>query len=197
MTRNFLKIVSGILIGIAITLFLTGKFKSTSSPEETITNHQEIVEKIEAIGKLELVRLNLRDVMEHQLVRQWLPNATAVLIIHGEATGCIDLEKLKSEDIFISKDSISLRLPAPEICYIKVDHEKSKVYETSNTFLSASKLIDSAYAEAEKQLRKTALNTGILEQTKTNGITFFQPFLSSLGFNHTYIYFDDIGGKRE
>jgi hypothetical protein len=189
--KSILKIIIGTTIGIVICLlvfFISGKSKKS---EHTVSTHREVVEKVEAVGKLELVRMNIRDVLEHKIVREWLPNAQALLIINGEAAGCIDLQKVKSGDVVISKDTLKIKLPYPEICYCKIDHEKSKVFETKNEFLSGAKLVDGAYAEAEKQLRQTVLKAGILEQTKTNAIVLLKPFFETLGFKYTIIYFDE------
>lgn len=191
MKSSAVKIIIGILAGFIICWLIVSVLNKKDNGENTITTHREVLEKVEAIGKLELVRMNIRDVMEHKIVREWLPNAEAVLIINGEAVGCIDLQKIKSEDINISKDTLMIKLPDPEICYCKIDHTKSKVYETKNDFFSGSKLVDGAYAAAEKQLRQTVLNAGILDQTKTNAVVLLKPFFETLGFKHTLIYFDE------
>ncbi len=154
-----------------------------------VSTHQEVVEKIEAIGRLELVRMNVRDVMEHKLVRQWLPNASALLIINGEAAGCIDFQKMKPEDIVIEKDAIKIKLPQPELCYCKINHEKSRVYETKYDYFVTADLVDNAYQEAEKQLRKTVLESGILDQTKQNATLFLKPFFETLGYKSVEISF--------
>ena len=190
--KIIIKYGSVFLIGIIFCWFILSKSNQKGENLETISSHQEIVEKIEAIGKLELVRMNIKDVLEHQIVKQWLPNPKAILIIQGEAVGCIDLQQIKPEDIYISHDTLNIKLPAPEICYCKIDHSKSKVFDTQNNFFSGTELIDNAYKEAERQLRSTVIKAGILEQTKTNAAFFFRPFFESLGFKHTFIYFEEI-----
>ncbi|MDR2475349.1 MAG: DUF4230 domain-containing protein, partial [Bacteroidales bacterium] len=143
-------------IGLFLLVFLVGLFVSwyfftKKSAIDTIAHHNEIVEKIESIGRLELVRMSVQDVLEYEMVRQWLPNAKAVLIVYGEAVGCIDLQKIQAADIFVSGDSISIKLPDPELAYCKIDHQKSRVYDTRNNFMSSIQLIDEAYRAAEKQ----------------------------------------------
>ena len=188
--KNGIKISLGIIIGAIICWFITStvnKFRFNDTI--AISTHQQVIERVNLIGKLELVKMNVRDVMEHKLVRQWLPNASALLIINGEAVGCIDFQKIKPEDIFVKGDTIQIKLPAPELCYCKVSHKDSKVYETRNNFFTEIDLVDSAYKEAEKQLEKTALKSGIPEQTKQNAVTILKPFLESLGFKHIEISF--------
>ena len=185
--KTLLKFLSGIAVGVIICgcIFLILQNKDA----QTIISHQSTMEKVEAMGKLELVRMNIRDVMEHKLIRQWLPNASAVLIISGEAVGCIDLQKIRPENIVIKKDTLKITLPAPELCYCKIDHKKSKVYETKYDYFTGINLVDEAYKEAEHQLWKAALESRILDRTKENAIIILQPFFEGLGFKQVEIYF--------
>jgi len=190
MKKTILNILIGVLVTFAIVRIFFLFFNSAEREQQTISRHSEIVEKIESIGRLELVRMHVQDIVEHELVRQWLPNAKAILIIKGEAVGCIDLTKIKKENLNIAKDTIKLLLPAPELCYCKIDHSNSKVFNTQNNFFSGAELIDGAYKEAEKYLEKTVLNSGILQKTKDNAFDFFVPFFESLGFKEVYIMFE-------
>ena len=184
LSRFFLGLAAGILICGFIFLNLKNKGKVQMS-----TTHQSTLEKVEALGKLELVRMNIRDVMEHKLIRQWLPNASALLIISGEAVGCIDMQKIQPENIVIKNNTLKIRLPAPELCYCKIDHRKSKVYETKFDYFTGINLVDNAYKEAEGQLLKAAVASGILNKTKENAITLLQPFFKGLGFKEVEISF--------
>ena len=156
---------------------------------QTISSHRATLERIETLGKLELVRMNIRDVMEHKFTRQWLPNASALLIISGEAVGCIDLQKVKPENIVINKDALKIQLPAPELCYCKINHENSKVYETRFDYFTGINLVDNAYKEAEKYLREASIESGILDRTKESAIVVLKPFFEGLGFKQVEIYF--------
>ena len=185
--KSLLKIFSGIVIGIIVcgVIFLMLKDKGV----QTVSSHRATMERIEALGKLELVRMNVRDVMEHKLTRQWLPDASALLIISGEAVGCIDLQKVKPENIVINKDALKIQLPAPELCYCKISHENSKVYETRFDYFTGINLVDNAYKEAEKYLREAALESGILDRTKESAIVVLKPFFEGLGFKQVEISF--------
>ena len=185
--KTWLKFLLGIALGIIVCGFVF--FKLNDKGTRTLTSHQTTLERIEALGKLELVRMNIRDVMEHKLIRQWLPNASAVLIISGEAVGCIDLRKVEPKDIVVKKDLLQIKLPAPELCYYKIDHKNSKVYETKYDIFTGINLVDEAYKAAEKQLWQSALESGILSQTQENAITLLKSFFEGLGFKQVEIYF--------
>ena len=185
--KTLLKYSLGFVAGIIVCLLIY--FKLNDKGTQIVTSHQATLEKIEKLGKLELVRMNIKDVMEHKLIRQWLPNASALLIISGEAVGCIDLQKVKPEDIIIKNDTLKIKLPEPELCFCKIDHKNSKVYETKYNYFTGINLVDSAYKEAENQLWETALESGILEQTKENATSILKPFFEGLGFKHVEFSF--------
>jgi len=148
---------------------------------DTETNRHVVLEKIVALGKLELVRYQFRDVVEHEIVRPLMPNSSALLIVRGEAIGCLDLTKIGPADIAsFGTDTLIVRLPEPELCGFKIDHANSKVYDTNYSFLGEAALVDEAYRKAEIQVRESALQSGILEQTRTNAEKILKPVLESV-----------------
>lgn len=139
-----------------------------------------VLKEITALGKLELVRYTFKDIVEHEQLNTFLPNANAVLIVEGEATGCIDLSKISLNDITTSADSITIRLPKPELCSWKINHDRSRVYDTRFSFLDDSQLVSDAYRQAERQIRQSALNGGILQQTRQNADRMLKPLLAKI-----------------
>lgn len=166
-----------IALFIAWQIFGGGLFKNET---KIITNHDIVLEQVETLGKMELVKFKFKDVLEHKVEYSWWPDSKAVLIISGEAVGCIDLSKVKKENITDGKDTLYLRLPAPEICYSKINHKDSRVYNTQSYSFDQTKLVEQAYKEAEKQIQKTALQSNILEQTRTNADKILKPMFEQL-----------------
>lgn len=155
---------------------------SGNSPETIQVTHNTVLTKIEGLGRMELVRYNFKDVVEYNKeISRWLPNAKSVLIVAGEAVGCIDMSQVTRQDIRFNNDStITIRLPEPEICYFKVDHSKSKVFALENTYFQDATLVDDAYKFAEKNVRQSALAAGILEQTAQNADKILKPMLEGM-----------------
>jgi len=148
---------------------------------DTETNHHVVLEKMVALGKLELVRYQFRDIVEHEIVKPLLPNSRALLIVRGEAVGCLDLTKIGPTDIAsLGADTLVVHLPEPELCDFKIDHSRSKVYNTEYALLDESALVDEAYRKAEIQVRESALQGGILEQTRANAAKVLTPLLESV-----------------
>lgn len=148
-----------------------------SGKDKTETTHTLVLQEMTAMGKLELVKYNFKDVVEQEVVKTWLPNAKAVLIVQGEAIGCIDLTKIQIADITSEQEILVVNMPEPELCVFKIDHERSKVYNTEYAFTEEGQLVNEAYAQAEKQIQKSALDMGILDQTKENATKILTPML--------------------
>ena len=161
----------------------------TKPKTNTVSNHQVLLERIESMGKLELVKYRMSDVVEHKVISQFLPDASVLLIIKADAVGCIDLSKLKPEDVEVVGDSAHITLPNPEICYVKIDHNDSKVYDTKMAFFREANLVDDAFKAAEQEITKQVKKSDILEQTKKNAMDIFNPLMEGLGYNKFSIEF--------
>ena len=169
------------IVLIAVVLFVWEGLKSFKffKSGELVTTHNMVLKEISDLGKLELVKYSYRDVVEQRISRDFLPDPKAILIIQGEAVGCIDLKKVKDSDIVIVGDTMVVHLPNPEICYHKIDHSKSKVYQTEYAFMNEGLLLDEAYKRAEQQVLQSALESDILEKTRENANLVLKPLLEN------------------
>ena len=148
------------------------------SQKNKLENTQTVVlQEITSLGKLELVRYNFKDIVEQQITKMWLPDAKAVLIVQGEAVGCVDLTQMDIADIEAGQDTLVVHLPEPELCFFKIDHDRSKVYNTEYAFMEEAQLVQEAYKQAERQIRQSALDMGILDQTRENARKMLTPIL--------------------
>jgi len=169
--------------------------KQETEVPDTVTDHTVILQEIVTMGKLELVKYNFKDVVEHEVVKQWLPNPRAVLIVSGEAIGCIDLTKMQLTDILANQtDTLVVYLPEPELCVNKINHEQSKVYNVEYAMLEEGRLVSEAYAKAEKQIGTSALQMGILDQTKENAEKILKPLLEKVSGKKVLLRYH-MGGK--
>ncbi|MBP6386401.1 MAG: DUF4230 domain-containing protein [Pseudarcicella sp.] len=196
----FRKLVSLVpfLIAIALGIFVWEKIKQFKSPfaETSEVNHNIILQKVTAMGKLELVKYRFKDLVESKISKQFLPDAKVLLIVEGEAVGCVDFTKINSTKLIDEAQILKIELPNPEICYYKIDHSKSKVYDTQFALLDETKLIENAYKEAENNIQKTAIENGILEQTKVNATKILQPILEKMANKKVVIHFALKDTKR-
>jgi hypothetical protein len=153
----------------------------SSEPKVTVT-HNTVLTQVESLGRLELVRYRFKDVVEYKRrTYRYLPESKAALIVAGEAIGCIDLRKLRPEDVILEGDSVvRVFLPKPELCTFQINHSQSRVYSTTNGYLQDADLVDEGYRYAEAQVRRAALQSGILPQTQRNAEQILLPMLRTL-----------------
>jgi hypothetical protein len=181
MFRKYFKVFF-ILFLIIISIFLWEKLKDFNlfGVKEIRTTHNMVLKEMSLLGKLELANFTFRDVVEQELVREYLPNPKAILIVQGEAIGCIDLTKVSANDIATKDDTLIIHLPDPELCSYKIDHSKSKIYDTEYAFMNEQSLMNEAYSRAEDKIKQSALDMGILEQTKKNAVLVLKPLLENI-----------------
>lgn len=201
MTHLFLKVILKILPWLVLILLFyfllanyTGwPFGETEEPKTEISN-TTILTKIEALGKLELVKYNFQEITEltekNSKFLGIFPSgdSKAVLISQGEAVGCIDLTQISARDILVKGDSFIIKLPAPELCYYKLNMEKTRIYsiEKGVYYKDEREMIQKAYRVAERQIKEAALESGILEKTEENAEIILQPFLEEVTKKKVY-----------
>ncbi|HLF35652.1 MAG TPA: DUF4230 domain-containing protein [Cyclobacteriaceae bacterium] len=172
------------------------------TPGVEIVNTTTILEKVEKLGRLELVRYNYNEIYDYQALSSgkitasaslryydFSPDMKVALIARGEAVGCIDFLKLTELDIREESDTVYIHLPEPEICYYKLDLDKTRIYDFerkswwSRIFsddTETKSVIEKAYQAAEKQILTSAIQGGILEQTNTNAELILRPMLEEI-----------------
>lgn len=197
LTSIFLFFLGAVLGIIGWGFYTTGTF-AFMPPDKPVTSHTTVLKKIEALGNLELIRYKYKDMVEHEVIKAYLPDPKVVLMVAGEVVGCINLKKVKAADVIEKKDTVYIRLPRPEICYSKINHSESKVFDTRNTTLfgDRSKLIDQAYRIAENHLPQAAKQANIIERTKASGESLLRPLFENLS-KKKVVFTYAVGGKKK
>lgn len=168
-------------IGLALLIFWV--YRSFSYSENETVKHEAVVERIQLMGKVQLVQFNIRDVVEYKVERSlFLPDSKVLMIVAGEIGACIDLQKLKDADVDRGETVTSITLPSPEICYIKVNHERSTIYDKKSwMFLDDdAELMDKAYKEAEKFLNRPDVQAPALEEARKNAPAILGPIFEKI-----------------
>lgn len=204
---NLAKLVLKILpwlmvVGLLSWMLIQEKFSAAWVEGAKEVRQTTMLTKVEQMGKLELVKYNFQEVSEVKKMADYVdlkffkykpvPDSKGVLISQGSAAGCIDLTKITLEDIAEENDTIYVSLPAPELCYFKIDLEKSRIYDLQVSYMSRDdqkEFIQELYKVAEAQIRDTALETGILEQTRDNAHSILRPILENISGKKVMISF--------
>ncbi|MXV17738.1 DUF4230 domain-containing protein [Hufsiella ginkgonis] len=173
-------ITSVMILGFLIFLFFYIKHQFTTSRTEI--TETGMVEKITSMGKLELVKYTMKDVVEQKEVYRILPDRKVLLLAVGEVTACIDLTKVKRADIVQDGDSVTVYLPQPEICSASLDHDKSRVYDISGAWFQqdAKNMVESVYKIAERKILENARQMNVTGMARQNAQLIFKPLLESI-----------------
>ena len=182
-TNTIIKTLIGwvMVLGVLALGYFYFKDKLFASRKEM--KEDVMVQKITSMGKLELVKYAMKDVIEQKEVRTILPDKRILFVAVGEVTGCIDLTKVQKKDIVAAgEDSVTVFLPQPQICYVKLDHQKSQVYDVSGTWFptDTKDMVEGIYKIAEQRLLKNASEMQLLQKTKQNASLIFKPLLQNI-----------------
>lgn len=190
---NFRFLFSLTIVVIAAVIVFYGIFKIKN---EFFSNKQTISEdivltKITIMGKLELVKFSMKDVIDKTESKDFWPDERILFVAVGEVTACIDLTKVKKDDVRITGDSLTLFLPQPEICYTKLDHQKSKIYDVSGMWFSdtVKDRVEDIYKIAENKIFTSAMQMNILGKAKQNAELIFKPLVVNLSDKKVGIIF--------
>lgn len=198
--RELLRILPWLLFLIILFLWWNNYDKNENS--QTIVNSSVMLKEIEVLGKMELVRYNFKEITElTELSQEYFrlfklgPDQKIALITSGQAVGCIDFTKMKEEDIEIIRDTVYIRLPEPEICYYKLDMENTRIYSLqTNPLKDDGPFIQKAYKLAEREIRKAAMSSGILDQTNVNAELILTPLFEEIS-GKTVVFSKELKGN--
>lgn len=104
----------------------------------------------------------------------------------------VDFAAIDSQSVHIEGNTIELTLPRAKLLYINMKPEDVRtVYEDISLFRTrfTQKEKDQLAAQAQKQIRESIPEMGILTTAETNAQVFLSQFLKNLGFETIRIHF--------
>lgn len=193
-----------LLVGALFYIIITHtSIVSVEEGDTTITN-DIILQQTEQLGKLELVKYRYKEITEvikeaetidmRLFSYKMRPDARGLLISTGEATACLDLKKVKPTDISLKEDTVYMKLPYPELCYFKLDLDKSRLYDLKPGYLTGNnkenaEFIEGMYRQAEEQIKNAALNSTIFEEAIENAQLLLVPLFEGVSGKPVVITF--------
>lgn len=177
---SVLLVISLVIIGFLIFLFFYVKHQFTARHE--VITEDVMVQKITSMGKLELVKYSMKDVLEKKETRMILPDEKVLFLAVGDVAACIDLTKVNKNDIAEKGDTVTVTLPQPEICYARLDHQQSKVYDITGALFpgNAKNMVEDIYKLAEQRLLQNARQMNITGKARENATLIFRPLLENI-----------------
>ncbi len=154
---------------------------------------RSVLLQVRALARLETAQYTIEKVITAETgqgVLGPLFGDKLIFVAHGEVIAGMDLSRMGESDVQVSPSGqVTLILPAAEIFISALDNDKSYVYDrTTGLFTKGDVNLETmARQVAEDEVRKVAIEDGILTQAQTNGITFIERFLRSLKFEDVII----------
>lgn len=188
--------VVGFTLGVVIALLTVAVvvlWYRGGGPGRIDTSRPTVVRHIQQLQRLETVVFGMDKIVSGGWESQYLPTFLAgeqlLLIVYGEVTAGVDLARLTESDVSLSGQAVEIRLPEPEIFATRVDNDRTRVYSRRTGLFSRvdPNLESEVRREAEKQIRQSALDGGVLRVAAANAQTTMTTFLHGLGFEGVHV----------
>ena len=146
------------------------------------------INEIRALARLETIQYSVEKVITAEVGQDIFGFAFGdklLFVAHGIVIAGIDMDKIQPGDMHLDNSGLlTVKLPPAEIFIATLDNEKSYVYNRETGILTKGNqdLETLARQKAEDEIRKAAIDDGILTQAQTNGEAYLQKFFTALGY---------------
>jgi hypothetical protein len=159
-----------------------------TTPTVTIdTSRPAVIDRVRALGRLETVEYHLEKVVSGKSsgpLPDFLTGDRILLVAYGEVTAGVDLSALTPEDITVVSDTVTIRLPAPQVLHRSLDNSRTYVYDRQTGLFSKPDpdLETQVRQAAEQQIMQAALEDGILDKARANAEEVLRTLITGLGY---------------
>ena len=108
-----------------------------------------------------------------------------LVIATGEVEAGVDLSEIGKDDVRVEGETVTMRLPEPEILSSSLDEEKTRVYDRDFSLLNVrpdDDLVEEARLRAIEKVEETARENGILQTAEANAEDSIRAFVTTLDF---------------
>ena len=146
-----------------------------------------IIHDVKALARLETIQYSVEKVITAEVGQGdfgFLFGEKMLFVAHGVVIAGIDMARLQPGDMAMVNGVLNVRLPVAEVFVSSLDNNKSYVYDRVTGLLSKGdqNLETNARQSAEDEIKKAALEDGILKQAQQNAETYLFKFFGALGF---------------
>jgi hypothetical protein len=147
------------------------------------------INEVRALARLETIQYSIEKVITAETGQgtfDFLFGDRMLFVAHGVVIAGIDMEKIGPDQLRLENGVLYVTLPPAEIFVATLDNQKSYVYDRETGFLNkgVQDLETLARQSAEDEIRKAALDDGILQQAQTNAENYLFRFFQSLGYDN-------------
>jgi hypothetical protein len=167
---------------------VVGPFLFEEQPVRTTTG-PVVVEGIQDLDQLATVRWTESVPITKESggteLEQILFGERVLLIAVGEVEAGVDLADIGQDDVRVNGDSVTIRLPEPEILSTSLNEEETRVYDRDFSLLNFrpdDDLVEEARQRALEEVEGAARENGILDYAESNAEDSIRAFVTTLGF---------------
>ncbi len=172
---------------------LQRQFEQIVNPTPTvIPDPVAIVREVRSLSRLETAVYTVEKIItaeSQQGPLAFLLGDRLILVAHGQVIAGVDLEKLEEDDITVGEDgSVEVVLPQAEIFVTALSNEQSYIFDRDTGVIGMKVDLETeARRVAEEEIRRAALEDGILDMAQENAETYIRHLILTLGFKEVHI----------
>ena len=188
-------VVVGVGSGVALStqgfmerLPVIGPLFYEEEPAQTTTG-PVVVEGVQDLNRLATVRWRESVIVTRESggteLERFLAGEKVLLVATGDVEAGVDLASLDRDDVKVNGETVTIRLPEPEILSVSLDEQKTGVYDRDFGPLNLhpdDDLVEQARAAAVDRIEQAARDEDILDQAEQNAEDSIRAFVSTLGF---------------
>ena len=145
------------------------------------------INEVRALARLETIQYSIEKVITAEVGQGtfgFLYGDKLLFVAHGTVIAGIDMEKIQPGDMRLDGNVLYVKLPPTEIFVTTLDNDKSYIYDRQVGALTkgSQDLETIARQSAEDEIRKAALEDGILTQGQSNAEAYLLKFFTALGY---------------
>ena len=157
-------------------------------PAQTTTG-PVVVEGVQDLNRLATVRWRESVIVTRESggteLERLLAGEKVLLVATGDVEAGVDLASLGRDDVKVNGETVTIRLPEPEILSVSLDEQKTGVYDRDFGPLNLhpdDDLVEQARAAAVDRIEQAARDEDILDQAEQNAEDSIRAFVRTLGF---------------
>lgn len=148
-----------------------------------------VVEGIQELDQLATVRWRESVIVTRESggtqLERFLAGERVLLVATGDVEAGVDLAQIGEDDVRVDGESVTIRLPEPEVLSASLDEERTRVYDRDFGILNLrpdDALAEEARAAAVERIEEAARDEEILEEAEQNAEGSIRAFVTTLGF---------------
>ena len=145
------------------------------------------IHEVRALARLETIQYSVEKVITaetNQGIFGPLFGDKLLFVAHGVVIAGVDMSKIGPGDMTLENGVLTVKLPAAEVFIATLDNQKSYVYDRDTGLLTKGNkdLETEARQAAEEEIRKAAIEDGILDIARQNAEAYLDRFFRALGY---------------